>query len=103
MYRSWVMLVNDPERKLSRFRILALLPEADVPASPAMFVLLIAAVGMRASGGSPPAARGIAVGAMPASRPKECPLRISAPTLNACLPFVQLTESPKVHNVVSSK
>src|SRR5581483_10983029 len=80
-----------------------LLPLAAVPPSPGMFVVLIAVVEIGALGASPLPARGIVVGAMPASYPSEFPLRISPPTLKACLPFVQLNESPYVQRAVVSR
>jgi hypothetical protein len=67
-----------------------------------MLALLIAAFGMAPSEVSPPTARGMLVVAMPASYPALCPRRISPPNLKAWVPFVQLSESPIVNNVVTS-
>src|SRR2546426_3264182 len=93
---------SEPARKLSRFRILTLLPAAVVPASPGMFVMLIAVADIADVARSPPIARGIAVMPMPASSPQEAPLRISPPNLKACVPFVQLSVSPYCHIAVWS-
>src|SRR5262245_37163448 len=106
MNNACVTLASEPERKSRRFRIVALLPLALVPASPGMFVVLIAAVDIGANGVSPPTALGMVVATAPEppiSYPSECPLRISPPTLNACLAFVQLRLSPYVVKTVVSK
>jgi hypothetical protein len=71
MKLSWVMLLNDPAKKVSRFRILALFPVVVVPASPGMFAPVMAPAGIGAAEASPPKARGIVVLPMPASYPTE--------------------------------
>src|SRR5262245_26096858 len=97
MKRVCVTLASEPERKSRRLRIAALFPLAVVPARPGMLVALIAGVEIGANGVSPPTALGIVVATAPEppiSDASECPRRISPPTLNACLPFVQLRLSP---------
>src|SRR5215468_10023125 len=87
------MELNEPERKLNRFRIRWLFPALAVPASPTMLVALIAVVEIAAFGASPPIALGKDVVATPASKPLEKERRISPPNLKVCTPFVQLSES----------
>jgi hypothetical protein len=105
MKRNSVILEIEPDRKFRRFRIVPLLPVVLVPVRPGMVVLLIAFVEIGAFGASPPNACGMVVGrvAPPASSASEPCLRISAPVLNACFPFVQLSESPYVHKLVVSR
>src|SRR2546428_13104003 len=105
MKRNSVILASEPERKLRRLRMVALFPLALVPANPVIVVPLIAFVEIGAFGASPPNACGMVVGSVapPASYARELCRRISPPILNACLPFVQLRESPYVHKTVLSR
>src|SRR5262249_6591800 len=106
MKSVWVTLDSEPERKLRRLRMIALLPLMLVPARPGMLSLLIALVDIGAKDVSPPTALGIVVATAPEppiSYASECPLRISPPVLKACLPFVQLRLSPYVHKTVVSR
>src|SRR5207248_9046719 len=101
-----VTLFNEPARKSRRLRMAALFPLALVPASPGMFVVLIAAVDIGAKGVSPPTALGIVVATAPEppiSYASEWPRRISPPALKACFPSVQLRLSPYVHRTVVSR
>src|SRR5215472_10756687 len=106
MNRAWVTLVSEPDRKSRRLRITPLLPLMLVPASPGIFVVLMAIVDIGANDVSPPVALGIVVDTAPEppmSYPSEWPLRISPPALKACLPFVQLRLSPYVQRTVVSR
>src|SRR5262245_50338183 len=105
MKRNSVIRAIDPDRKLRRFGIVALLPLALVQASDGIVVELIAFVEIGALGASPPNACGIVVGrvAPPASNASDPCLRISPPILKACFPFVQLRLSPYVHKAVRSR
>src|SRR6516162_2492566 len=100
---SCVTLARDPDKRSRSCLMAWLLPAAGVPASPGMLTEPIAVGDIPDIEVSPLVARGIVVGEIPASYPRECPLRISPPTLNACLPFVQLRESPYVNSGVVSR
>src|SRR5262245_6150682 len=106
MKSVWVILLIEPARKSRRFRIAALFPLAADPARPGIFVVLIAAVEIGAKGVSPRTPLGIGVAPAPEppiSSASECTLRISPPSLNACLPLVQLRLSPYVQRTVVSR
>ena len=69
---SCVTLASDPDEEIQKVDASpALLPLALVPPSPGIFVVLIAVVEIGALGASPLPARGMVVGAMPASYPSE--------------------------------
>src|SRR5436309_2175040 len=101
--RCCTRVCRDEENFSTRIQPLCLVL---VPASPGMLVVLIAVVEIGANEVSPPVARGIVVETAPEppmSYPSEWPLRISPPSLKACLPLVQLRLSPYVHRTVVSR